>query len=396
MERKTYKYDDEVLFVVRGRTYPYRVYSNFLKDSTGESNARIFKALDIYDKGEFCDKAYGYTNYSGGFPECKDGDYEALNRVINALFDACEAKDSEVTAKISTKSPEEILQYFIDLGINPGTRYIDTGGNKHIAHKIPELSPQKSYIDCGAGYLWKYNEPDLLGKIVQETKISEDRDNILRLERKAMEKLISMGAVGDFKYTDTRRDYTTKNSKKPEIKSSGTVNSYIDAGRGFLWEFKNHNGYNQFAIILPKEEDIAACKPTHPTLEEVKAKYPNGTKIRCAAAISGSGVTVVNYNNGPIRYFDGEFSKIDYKGLPGFLYHQGEWAEILEEAPSKSTKTENTAMVQWHSPLWPEDIASGKLIRNNYYPVTPKEAVKAPANNTNKVESLPLYKIKQF
>jgi hypothetical protein len=383
MERKTYKYDDEVLFVVRGIAYRYRVYSKFLKDSTGESNARIFKALDIYDKGEFCDKAYGYTNYSGEFPECKEDDYEALNRVINALFDACEAKDGKVTAKISTKSPEEILQYFIDLGIKDGTRYIDTSGNEHIAHKIPELSTSQSYIDCGAGYLWKYNEPDLLGKIVQKDEISEDRDNILRLEREAMEKLISMGAVGDFKYIGTRDKLAKKNSRRPEINSSGTEDSYIDAGAGFLWEFKNPDGYNQFATILPKEEDIFTCKPTHPTLEEVMAKYPNGTKIRCVAPVSGSGDTVVNYDKSPIRYFKGDFSKIDYMGLPGFLYHQGDWATILEEAP-------------WRSPLWPEDIASGKLIRNNYHPVTPTEAAKAPANNTNKVESLPLYKIKQF
>jgi hypothetical protein len=404
MERKTYKYDDKILFIVRGETYPYTVCSNHLKDSTGESNSRIFKALGINDKNEFCTKAYGYKDFGGGFPEYKDGDYEALNKVINALFDACEAKDGKVTAKISTKSPEEILQYFIDLGIKDGTRYIDTSGNEHIAHKIPELSTSHSYIDCGAGYLWKYNEPDLLGKIAQGAKISEDRDNILRLEREAMEKLISMGAVGDFKYTDTRRDYTTKNSKKPKIKSSGTVNSYIDAGRGFLWEFKNHNGYNQFAIILPKEDDISTCKPTHPTLEEVKAKYPNGTKIRCVSPVSGSGDTVVNYNNRPIRYFDGEYNKIDYSGLNGFLYYEGKWANIVEEAPSKSTeaKTEkahlSTGLHAWGTctPVWPEDELRQKLIRNNYHPVTPTVAAKAPANNTNKVESLPLYKIKQF
>ena len=396
MERKTYKYDDEVLFVVRGRTYPYRVYSNFLKASTGESNARIFKALDIYDKNEFCTKAYGYTHYSGGFPQSQDGDYEALNRVINALFDACEAKDGIVTAKISTKSPEEILQYFIDLGIKDGTRYIDTSGNEHIAHKIPQLSPQESYIDCGAGYLWKYDEPDLLGKIVQKDEISKDRDNILRLEQEAMEKLISMGAVGDFKYIGTRDNLAKKNSRRPEINSSGTEGSYIDAGAGFLWEFKNPDGYNQFATILPKEEDISTCKPTHPTLEEVMAKYPNGTKVNCCEPSIGGSIAVIDYDSNSLRYFEGAFDKIDYMGLPGFLYYQGKWATILEEAPSISTKTEDTAMVQWHSPLWPEDIASGKLIRNNYHPVTPTVAAKAPANNTNKVESLPLYKIKQF
>jgi hypothetical protein len=383
MERKTYEHDDRVLFVVGKRSYPYTVCSSHLKDSQGIGNARIFTALGINDKNEFCTKAYGYKDFGGGFPEYKDGDYEALNRVINALFDACEAKDGEVTAKISTKSPEEILQYFIDLGIKDGTRYIDTSGNEHIAHKIPELSSQKSYIDCGAGYLWKYNEPDLLGKIAQKDEISEDRDNILRLEREAMEKLISMGAVGDFKYIGTRDKLAKKNSRRPEINSSGTEGSYIDAGAGFLWEFKNPDGYNQFATILPKEEDISTCKPTHPTLEEVMAKYPNGTKISCVAPISGNSTAVIDYDSNSLRYFDGEFSKIDYMGLPGFLYHQGDWATILEEAP-------------WRSPLWPEDIASGKLIRNNYHPVTPTVAAKAPANNTNKVESLPLYKIKQF
>jgi hypothetical protein len=404
MERKTYKYDDKILFIVRGETYPYTVCSNHLKDSTGESNSRIFKALGINDKNEFCTKAYGYANYSGGFPECKEGDYEALNRVINALFDVCDAKDGKVTAKISTKSPEEILQYFIDLGIKDGTRYIDTSGNEHIAHKIPELSSSQSYIDCGAGYLWNVTQPDLLGKIVQEAKISEDRDNILRLEREAMEKLISMGAVGDFKYTDTRRDCTTKNSRKPEINSSGTKDSYIDAGPGFLWEFKNHNGYNQFAIILPKEEDISTCKPTHPTLEEIMAKYPNGTKVNCCEPSIGGSIAVIDYDSNSLRYFEGAFDKIDYMGLPGFLYYQGKWATILEEATSKSTEAKtqkthlSTGLHAWgtRTPVWPEDELREKLIRNNYHPVTPTVAAKAPANNTNKVESLPLYKIKQF
>ncbi len=86
------KHGDIVKFKVRDQSFRYKVLHNHLEntDETGANHA-IFEALgmDSEDKMTFCDDIYGYEAEFGGFPECKDDDFEALTEVVKALHDKC-------------------------------------------------------------------------------------------------------------------------------------------------------------------------------------------------------------------------------------------------------------------------------------------------------------------
>lgn len=99
-----YKKGDKVIFNVRGKSYEYEVCGAFLCGlDMCSTNDIIFKALNIETPVNFCTAAYGYTanpvGGNGAFPECKDNDIEALNRVIEALQIECQHFGYEVSSK---------------------------------------------------------------------------------------------------------------------------------------------------------------------------------------------------------------------------------------------------------------------------------------------------------
>jgi hypothetical protein len=85
------KCGDIVKFKVRDESFRYKVRSNHLENIEDGSNHALFEALgmDSEDKMRFCDDIYGYEAEYGGFPECKDDDFEALTEVVKALHDKC-------------------------------------------------------------------------------------------------------------------------------------------------------------------------------------------------------------------------------------------------------------------------------------------------------------------
>jgi hypothetical protein len=91
------KHGDTVIFKVKGKTYEYQVKFCFC-DLSRTPNNIIFTKLNLNAK-DFCKKHYGYdpTADSDCWPECKPNDFEALTRVVNALYD-------EITKQILPKS----------------------------------------------------------------------------------------------------------------------------------------------------------------------------------------------------------------------------------------------------------------------------------------------------
>jgi hypothetical protein len=79
------KIDDIVIFTVKGKTYEYQVKFCFC-DLSRTPNNIIFTKLNLNAK-DFCTKHYGYQPYDGFWPECIGYDFEALTRVVNALYD---------------------------------------------------------------------------------------------------------------------------------------------------------------------------------------------------------------------------------------------------------------------------------------------------------------------
>lgn len=414
MERKTYKHGDTVRFVVNNQTLTYKVQSNHLSNVDG-NNSTIFTLLDIADRREFCTNIYGYNDYDGGFPEYVSGDYVSANKVISALFDLCEAKSSKAVPKISTKSPQEVLQYFIDLGIKKGTQYFTNKGEVFTAIKEPNLvldsiSRSHTYIDCGPDFLWEQDKPELFGGIVGEAEQEEAIDDFSTIKERIAQapynKALQEELIRYFIDSGIKEGVyykTTSGNIHQASRHVDLYSSYIDCGTGYLWQSAYPDKFGQLVTVESKEITPKEPEVCHPTLEEVKAKYPHGTKVKCVRQISDT-YDVIDYSKNSLRYFEGEHTKIDYSGLNGFLYYKGNWAEIIEEAPLKSTeaKTEKRYLSTGLptsgrlTPVWPENEIQGKLMRDNYHPVTPKEAVKSASNNTNKVESLPLHKIKQF
>lgn len=84
-------YGDDVIFALNGKEVRYQVASSHLT-CWGESNDAIFDMLGIRDKRSYCRDVYGYSPIGDGiFPQCKNNDFDALKRIISALFHKIEA-----------------------------------------------------------------------------------------------------------------------------------------------------------------------------------------------------------------------------------------------------------------------------------------------------------------
>lgn len=88
-----------------GKVLKYVVYIRYI--GCGGYNGQIFEELGL-DKLAFCDKAYGYRAKDGMCPECENNDYDALLRLIKALFHEIEKQSGKLVKKnvpqITTKT----------------------------------------------------------------------------------------------------------------------------------------------------------------------------------------------------------------------------------------------------------------------------------------------------
>lgn len=82
---------DDIIFALDGKEIRYQVTSSHLT-CCGLSNDAIFDMLGIRDKRSYCRDVYGYSPIGDGiFPQCKNNDFDALKRIISALFHKIEA-----------------------------------------------------------------------------------------------------------------------------------------------------------------------------------------------------------------------------------------------------------------------------------------------------------------
>lgn len=93
--KKQYEYNDIITFKIGTEEITYKVTNSYLS-ACAHDNDYIFDKLNITDKEEFCKAAYGYKPENLCiFPECKYNDYDALNRVIEALQKECDEYSKE-------------------------------------------------------------------------------------------------------------------------------------------------------------------------------------------------------------------------------------------------------------------------------------------------------------
>ena len=100
------KRGDKVQFNVDGEIINYKVQGCY--QEACYYNALIFNKLHL-DKYSFCTNAYGYETNSGEFPNSRNYDFEALHRVINALFDhICTTR---VSADVKPKVKSNLTEF---------------------------------------------------------------------------------------------------------------------------------------------------------------------------------------------------------------------------------------------------------------------------------------------
>ena len=91
---------DDVIFALNGKEFRYQVASSHLT-CWGGTNDVIFDMLGIRDKRSYCQDVYGYPPVGDGiFPQCENNDFDALKRIINALFHKIEGLVPEQTITI--------------------------------------------------------------------------------------------------------------------------------------------------------------------------------------------------------------------------------------------------------------------------------------------------------
>ena len=83
------KMEQNIIFTIKDKNYIYIVYPKHLSIKSLEYNDQIFKDLKL-DKYKFFSDCYGYEPGVGSWPECKNGDYFALTKVVVALFPYCD------------------------------------------------------------------------------------------------------------------------------------------------------------------------------------------------------------------------------------------------------------------------------------------------------------------
>lgn len=99
--------DDRIVFTPE---YIYGVGYDHICNKEGGSNDAIFFYLCV-EKISFCSEAYGYKAGSGCCPVCKDHDYPALLRLVNAIFNELikQGKIKAPVSEIQTKKVSSVV-----------------------------------------------------------------------------------------------------------------------------------------------------------------------------------------------------------------------------------------------------------------------------------------------
>lgn len=102
----TVKLNDQFNITCKGKRFIATVKECFILvkpvDGYSTNNGMIFDLLGV-NKYEYCKETYGYDPTMGSWPECKEGDFAALTRTLEAF-----AKEPEVFVEVrveKTSSP---------------------------------------------------------------------------------------------------------------------------------------------------------------------------------------------------------------------------------------------------------------------------------------------------
>ena len=112
-------------------------------------------------------------------------------------------------------------------------------------------------------------------------------------------------------------------------------------GNTYVWntsEFTTATKQEYDAQFLDKQDPLYICKQ----------EYRKGMKVRSAAKAGVySGEFIIDVEPSEFRNLSGNTEVVDYSFSNGYLYFNGEYAEILEESPAVKHTT-ITTFADWH------------------------------------------------
>lgn len=99
LKGNTLKYGDIIIFNINNKIFNYTCHHSYLGEEYMKNNL-VFKELQIINESSYITKHYGYNtvynnNLHNYWPVCNNYDYEALTRLVIALFELCEKINSK-------------------------------------------------------------------------------------------------------------------------------------------------------------------------------------------------------------------------------------------------------------------------------------------------------------
>lgn len=292
------KKGDTVCFTTPTGTLKYKVYPNFceLIDSC-RPNDEIFKQLEV-DKNILATECYGYEDLGSTWPQFKARDYAALTRLVNKLHELC-AEASDKGAKIHL-CPENIMGLRKEYWSNGNLcreYYVNDKGEKHGEYKHYHTNG-KLYIhcfykhgECHGEYKQYYDDGKLHthcfykdGELSTEAIKPKAEVTLNPRDLNTIKAKYSPGKIFIPIGFHSSSDRVTVQPDWIPYRDSHNCIYFMDAAGK-----RAHNGYvyqhvsSEFARIIGAEvisKPEAKPKPKVPTVEELKAMYPVGTKFR--------------------------------------------------------------------------------------------------------------------
>ncbi len=255
----THHIGDKVAFDIGVDTLDYRVRGIYLQCVSG-SNDKIFDSLGL-DKNAFCSKAYGYECGGGLFPEYRQGDLQAVDRVIEALHEECR--------KFNEGKTELYVDMYVPLAAPPGAVYLEViedirRSDIEVAGTMPDVikagaitwhdedkwehgGHRNCYLE---GNRWGANIPKKYFKVIEQRAPTEQDQTALKVDMEAIRaecmKRYPIGCI--YIHPGTAMDAVVLRSDAITYKIAGN-SIYAHGGGGCLYLS------GEWATIIPQESD---------------------------------------------------------------------------------------------------------------------------------------------
>lgn len=267
-----WKENDTVTFTIKGEELTYVLRPKYWMLSSGSANDKVFNLLEV-DPAEYCTKHYGYKGFipcQNGWPETKNENYTALNRVMEAILKDVEAiNQAESKSKLKFKVGDRVK--IVKCSNGQDSSHI--GAIRTIKH-IDEDDCRSPYY-CEKGFWWE--ESDLELYVKEPKTFSSVRERLDHLHSKGFD---AKGAFRELFGFDMPA-YETKlyiNGDFRLFHPGNFIQVFYEKGTGGYGDvdFIIYSGFDNLASTV--EERICKCQIVFTLGPPVVVKVPKTPK----------------------------------------------------------------------------------------------------------------------